>query len=135
MAKTVYLICGVSGSGKTWVCRQLEDKYDYIPHDEHYHNQAEVVAERITEDRPVITESPFGERILREQLELKHGLKVVPFFVITAPDVVAVQYYKREGKPLPKSAYTRASTILKRALEWNAFHGSSAEVLKHLKDL
>lgn len=82
---------------------------------------------------PVITESPFGERVIREKFE-QMGFKVIPIFVIEDADLIADRYFKREGKPIQKAAYTRASTIINRALEWNAFHGTSNEVLKHLKN-
>lgn len=130
----VYLICGVSGAGKTWLCRKLQHKFTYVPHDEHYHYQTPVVLEAAKGDKPVITECPFAERILKNEMEMA-GLKVTPFFVVTPPDVVAAQYFAREGKVLPKGAYTRATTIMNRALEWQAFHGSSQEVFEHLSSL
>lgn len=131
----VYLICGVSGSGKSWICRQLTEKFEYIPHDEHFTNHARVIIETaLIAKRPVITESPFGERVLREQIE-KRGIPVIPYFVIEAPEVVRIRYYARERKALPKAAETRATTIRNRAREWNAPAGKSAEVLEMLKEL
>ena len=130
----VYLICGVSGSGKTWVCKQLADKYTYVPHDLHYKNQPFVIACNASPDKPVITECPFAERVLRSEIE-KHDLEVTPFFVITPPDIVAKQYKDREGKELPKAAYTRATTIMNRAIEWEAFYGTAEQVLKKLQEL
>lgn len=130
----VYLICGVSGSGKTWVCKQLTDKFTYVPHDQHYRDQVDAVLKASSPSRPVITECPFAERILKQQMEEK-GLEVTPFFVITAPDKVAEQYFAREGKKVGKNVYTRASTILNRAIEWSSFHGTAEEVLKKLREM
>ena len=31
--KTVYLVVGVPASGKSWVCEQLKDKFEYVHHD------------------------------------------------------------------------------------------------------
>lgn len=135
MSKTVYLVCGVSGSGKSWVCRQLGEKFHYIPHDEHYHDFEPTLIKAAEEhDRPVISEVPFAERKVREALEWA-GVKVVPVFVVEAPDVVAKRFHGREGRPASKSAMTRATTIMKRVKEWKAFHGTSDEVLKHLTEL
>lgn len=129
----VYLVCGVSGSGKSWACRQLTDKYHYIEHDKHFKDHLKVVFHAArTADKPVITEVPFAERILKEKLE-SHQVKVIPVFVVEAPEVVAKRYSSREKKPLPKNAYTRATTIVDRAKEWNAFQGTSQEVLDYLK--
>lgn len=158
------LVCGVSGCGKSWACRQAADKFHYIPHDRCWvhpnnvswdpaavwaadlgdesrylpgaksnHFEVLFAATKIAK-KPVLTECPFSERTLREQLEI-NGIEVIPIFVIEPPNLVAERYFKREGKPIPKNAYTRAETILNRAEEWNAFHGSSDQVLKHLKEM
>lgn len=131
----VFIVCGVSGSGKTWVCKQLQDKFHYIPNDEHYTDHSYVVsAAASVAKKPVLTEVPFGERVLREELE-KKGCRVKPVFVIEKPDVVKKRYEKREGKLLPKNAYTRASTIVNRAIEWGSPAGTSQEVYEYLKNL
>lgn len=153
---TVYLVCGVSGSGKSWVCRQLSDKFNYIPHDRCWSHptakpdegldpkwgpkdckstHVETIAKEAKDsDKPILTEVPFGERLIKEQLEAK-GLKVRTVFVIEDPGVISERYQKREGKPLQKAAVTRATSIKERAKEWGSFFGTSDEVLNHLKDL
>jgi len=135
MNKTIYLVCGVSGAGKTWVCSQLTDKFTYVPHDAFFDsiNRALVKASK-SSDKPLITEVPFGERPLRESLE-RIGFEVKPVFVIEKPETVAARYMSREGKPIQKSAYSRAATISGRALEWKAKAGTSAEILRYLRDL
>lgn len=151
----VYLVCGVSGSGKSWVCRQLKEKFSYVPHDRCWtHPNAKPDEEALDPKwgppgsksihvdvvsaiskmtpRPILTECPFAERKVREELEAK-GLKVIPVFVIEPAETVAERYQAREGKPLPKAAFTRASSILDRAKEWSAFHGTANQVLEHLR--
>jgi hypothetical protein len=128
-----YLICGVSGSGKSWVCRQLVDKFCYIPHDEHYNDHVQVIKRAcLTSDKPIITECPFGERVLKGSIEVI-GIRVIPYFVVERPEIVAKRYYEREKKLLPQNALTRASTIIQRAQEWNAPYGTSKEILEKLK--
>lgn len=153
---TVYLVCGVSGSGKSWVCRQLSDKFKYIPHDRcWYHPDAKpaegldpkwgpkgsksthvetIVKEAKDSDKPIITEVPFAERQVREELE-KAGLKVKAVFVIEDPDIIQKRYAEREKKALHKAAVTRATSIKDRAREWKSFMGKSDEVLRYLKGL
>lgn len=135
--QTVYLICGVPGSGKTWACTQLEDRYIYVPHDD-YPNQA-VLAEEVeayakTSDKPILVDCPFAEREFRGKLE-GLGLKIIPIFVVENPTVCRARYEEREQRGYPKNHFTRASSISKRAAEWMAFQGSSGEVLEHLKEL
>jgi gluconate kinase len=162
----IILVCGVPGSGKSFASRQVIDRFHYVPHDRCWvhpekegwdpatewtadmkdetrwfqgaksnHLETLVRAAKIAK-RPVITECPHGERVLRDQLE-EAGIRVIPVFVVEDPDVVANRYEAREGKACPKNVITRATTILERAEEWaeeyGAFYGSSAEVLNYLK--
>ena len=162
--KPLYLVCGVAGSGKSTIARQLIEKFHYVPHDRCWahperepwdpatewtadmkddtrwfsgavstHAETLLRAVRIAK-KPVITECPHGERVLREQLEEK-GVRVIPVFVVEEAEVVAARYEAREGRPCPKNVLTRAATILDRAEEWGAFYGTSGQVLKHLKSL
>ncbi len=129
----VVIVCGVSGSGKSWVCKQLTDKFHYVPNDEHYNDHVPAIVRAAqTATKPVITDCPFGERILKESLQ-KMGIQVVPYFVIEDPRLVARRYMDRERKPLPKAAHTRATTIKDRAIEWGAARGTSQEVLTMLR--
>lgn len=130
-----YLICGVSGCGKTWVCKQLKDKFTYIPHDEHYNDFVPVIVRAcLSSEKPVITECPFAERITKSSLEI-HGVEVIPYFVIEPTQKIMKRYYEREGKMPPQAAVTRASTIINRAIEWQAEFGTSDEVLEKLRNV
>lgn len=133
--KPVYLICGVPGSGKTWVCEQLMDKFAYVPHDMFLKTHSGVVIYTASASpKPVITECPFGERLLREELEAV-GCHVIPYFIIEKPEVIKARYEKRENRPLPKASHTRAASIIDRALEWKAPWGTSEQILTKLKEL
>jgi len=132
--QSVYLICGVPGSGKTWVCNQLTNKFNYIPHDDHLKDHEFVISKEVfNSPKPIITESPFAERVCREKLE-SIGIKVIPYFVIEEPNIVKSRYEKRENKPVSQNVLTRAVTIKNRALEWNAPFGTSTEILNLLKN-
>lgn len=134
LQRPLYLICGVSGSGKTWVCKQLVERYHYIPQDEHFDDLLEVITQEATvPGNPIITECPFGERSFRENAEAA-GLSVFPYFIVETPEVCAERYLKREGKPIQMSAYSRASTIINRAIEWDAPMGTSHEILGMLQN-
>lgn len=150
----VYLVIGVSGSGKSWACKQARDKFTYVPHDRCWthptampengadpkwgppgsksiHMEVLLKVSRIAE-KPILTECPFAERKLRQDLE-SMGVKVIPIFVIEPPETVKQRYEAREGNPIPKAALTRASTIIERANEWGGFQGTSAQVAEHLR--
>lgn len=132
MKQPIYLICGVSGAGKTWVCRQLVHKFHYVPHDEHYRDLEDALMKAAEiADRPVLTEVPFAERKLRADLQ-RGGYEVRPYFVIEDKKTVAERYKSREGREAAKNVLTRADSIIKRAREWDAPYGTSKEIFDKL---
>lgn len=135
MTSTVYLVCGVPGSGKTWVCKQLYRLYTYVPHDEHIDGNLTLalVYEGRVARKPLLTECPFGERVLKNKLEA-HGFTVIPVFIVE--DVRTVKdRYRTRGRELPKSSATRAASIGQRADEWGSMKGTSEEVVNHLGEI
>lgn len=134
--QSIYLVCGVPGSGKSWVCERLQHKYFYLRHDDYISGgYAEILIEAAyTSDKPILADCPFAERRLRDQLEMA-GVRVIPVFVVEHPAIIQARYEAREGKPVSKSTMTRAFSISGRADEWNAFQGTSEEVLKHLENV
>ncbi len=160
--RRLVLVCGVQGSGKSWVCRQLTGSYQYIAHDRCWrhadfpdgpdagwddadvkwgppgststHFEMLTAVGRHRDGRAILTECPFGERDLRDRLTLA-GLEVVPVFVVEPIEVLEARYGAREGRPLPASARSRAAGLAGRAAAWGCFAGSSDTVLQHLKAL
>lgn len=134
--KDVLLICGVPGSGKSWVCERLPDFFTYIRHDDYIKADYAQAIELTYQagKRNIVADCPFKERELREKLEV-YGFRVDPIFIVEAPQVVAERYFKREGKQISNASFTRATTIQDRAKEWQAPMGTSQEVLDFLKSL
>jgi hypothetical protein len=128
----IYLICGVPGSGKTWVCEQLRHKFNYVVHDDHIKDVVGAILRSAANSNvPTITECPFAERELRAKLVM-HGFQVNPVFIVEEPEIVRSRYIGREGREPHRGALTRASSIGDRAREWNAPHGTSTEMLDYL---
>lgn len=88
----------------------------------------------IKSDKPLLTECPFAERIVRSELE-DAGFKVHSYFVIEPVSTVSKRYLQREKKLPKQNVLTRAATIINRAKEWDAPHGTSDEILKLLQGL
>ena len=132
----IYLLVGVPGSGKSWVCNQLKDKFEYLAHDDYigmpYAKHASASAR--TGTKPVLIETPFSISQLKNPLEVS-GNKVIPVFIIESEDVLKDRYYKRDKKLIPTGHLTRMKTYAERAKEWNAFMGTSQEVLEYLKSV
>lgn len=135
----IYMVVGVPGSGKSWVCEQMQDKFTYVHHDGYigHIKQPEKYVEAIVEkaaksSKPMLTEAPFSVSKLKEPLEAQ-GFKVETVFIIEDDDVVATRYQQREGKEIPLGHITRMKTYKARAEESGSFYGGSEDVLKYLK--
>jgi hypothetical protein len=105
-----------------------------VDHDSHHretliHN---VKALSALTARNIIIDCPFDERALRKRLE-DNGLDVTPIFIVEAPGVVFERYVKREGRPPSQAIITRSETIMNKVREWDAFYGTSEEVLIFLR--
>jgi hypothetical protein len=129
----IYMVIGCPGAGKSWVCNQLVDKYEYIAHDDYKHAEKylQVILTR-KGARPLLIETPFSISKLKDPLETA-GHHVVPVFIIEDAATVSARYAARENKPIPQSHLTRQTTYAHRAAEWGAFAGTSTEVLEHLR--
>jgi shikimate kinase len=145
MSQPIYIVAGVPGSGKSWVCEQLTQDFQYLRHDgwaqrktvtnntylENY--SKELVAASLISKKPVLGDCPFAERLLKENL-LFHGGHPTFLFLTVEPDQLIERYVERM-KPLPKGHLTRARSMNHRAKEWKSFYGSSDDVLTKLKFL
>ena len=126
----IYLLVGAPGSGKTWVCEQLKDKFDYLPHDDFPTPKAYIKAiQRLSgfATKPILIETPFSVSLYTDVLILN------PVFIIESEEITKKRYETRESKPIPQGHLSRINTYRQRALELSAFHGTSKEVLEYLK--
>lgn len=135
MMQKVYLLCGVPGSGKSWVMEKLVHLFKLVMNDLHIQEPRHFLVSQVKQaahgDKPVLVDCPFAEREFREQL-IAAGLNVEPVFIVESPAVVAHRYKNREGKEASKNTLTRAVTIEDRAREWGAHYGTSSAVLQYL---
>lgn len=132
--RPIYLLCGVPGSGKTWVAKQVAKDFLYLPHDDHEissYARALITASR-KNDKPVLGEAPFRISVLIDELK-RHGANVKTYFVIESADVVKSRYETREKKPIPKQHLTRIKTVKERARQYQGKVGTSEEVLRMIK--
>lgn len=137
MRQTIYLVVGTPGSGKTWVCEQLTDKFAYLAHDEFIDAGTDAyvkAAARLADyaNTPVLIETPFSVSKIFEPLT-KMGYQVTPVFIIESPAVTTKRYEDREKKPIPSGHLSRINTYITRAKEHKAFMGTSQAVLDYLK--
>lgn len=137
--KTAYMVVGVPGSGKSWVCEQLTELFEYVHHDLYIGMAGQTYVKAIikasrTAEKPLLIEAPFSISEIKEPLEAS-GFRVIPVFILEHPAVVAARYRKREQKSIPPAHITRLRTYAERAKKWNSFSGTSKQVFEHLKKI
>lgn len=129
----VYLVIGVPGAGKTWVCEQLVDRFSYVARDSDWDRHLERLLKAAkSADRAVVSEVPFGESGLIEALKLA-GIDVRCVYVVEPP-LVLTERMRRRGKRLPTHGeLKRARGHTEKAFNEHVFSGTSEEVLAHLR--
>lgn len=135
--RKVHLIVGCPGSGKSWVADKLKEKYHHIKHDDFIGQNSngylrEILKQAKETGRPILIESPFSVRQLKEPLE-QSGVPVECVFIQEAHDVIKGRYEARENKPIPPGHLTRQQTYAERAKESQSFHGTSQQCLDYLQ--
>lgn len=137
----VILVVGVPGSGKSWVCDKLTDKYEYVRNDDHIggSNQASKYVRAILDatkasPKAVLAEAPFSISEIKEPLE-RNGIEVTCVFILEDQNILRGRYMERDGKEIPKGHLSRQVTYAKRAQEYRSYYGTSEQVLTHLKAL
>lgn len=135
----IYLVVGCPGSGKSWVCEQLRDRFDYVRHDD-YTSADEgayvraIIRQSKIANRPLLIETPFSVSQIKDPLE-KQCFRVTPVFIQEAHDVIRARYLARGSGDIPAGHLTRQDTYAKRAREWQSYMGTSAEVLAFLQNM
>lgn len=126
----MHLICAVPGSGKTWICKQL-DQFSYIPHDEYpvdrYH--VKLIEAAQWSKKPILAEAPFRCSVLIEQLKEKE-ISVKTYHIDEPLVRVIDQYEKRMKKRFPKQHMSNYYRYRDR--EWD-HRGTSEQILSILK--
>lgn len=134
MPQPIYLLVGVPGTGKSWVCDQLQDQYEVVRHDD-FINGGHIAAIMQAADgaRPVLTETPFSMSRIIEPLT-EAGYAVIPVFVIEDEELLE-RCWDSRGTPFSvrKGHMTRQNTYMDRAKSSGAFCGDSVTVLNYLK--
>ncbi len=133
--KQVYMVIGVPCSGKSWVCDQLKDRFDYVRRDDHMDGgYLNAIVLRSATEKPLLIETPFSMREIMEPLQ-KRGFNVTPVFILETREVLRDRYRMREGTPIPQGHLTRQDTYRQRASDMQPYRGTSLEVLRYLQSV
>jgi len=127
MKKTVYLIYGVSGAGKSWLCNRLQN-VTYIEHDKHKSNSIAL----IKQVRGVVV----YEKTVMISTTIKKNPEINFIPILIAGDFITckAQLISRGGR-VTKSLYKRWKRCQAIHKEFGGFSGSSSDALKYLKQI
>jgi cytidylate kinase len=126
----LYIVCGPSGSGKSYVCENLKDKVSYIsydktPKEEHIYHMTNLAAENKD-----ILYDPFRKPVTIYN-RYKETFNVHLYVIVETEDVIYNRILQRGGHP-DRSAIQKAIKKLPRWAKKATFVGTSSEVLEAL---
>lgn len=129
--KTVYLLCGAAGVGKSWVANQLLDKFHYVSFDGVRKKDHIDTIRAQPEDKPTL----FDPNIKISTIIRRHAeeFNIIPVFILETEEVVKERIAKRGGEwteYIPK----RMKVMEARNAKYGVFSGTAEEVLRWLKE-
>lgn len=131
--KTVHMIVGVPGSGKSWVAEQL-NQFDHKPHDSYpvsdYHKELITHSKQASKD--ILAEAPFRASVLIDQLKAA-GIPVKTYYISEPEQKIRQQYEARSKKQWPKQNLTNLKKYDQRP-DWD-HKGNSNQILDILKKI
>ena len=135
--RTVDLLIGCPGAGKTWVTDRLKDSYELVHHDLHSGMSGERYVDAIKQRaaagaKRILAEAPFSVSQIRRPLEAA-GYDVRLACIQEDRNVIAKRYQSREGRPIPQGHLTRQNTYREMTEKAGGFVGTNKQVLTHLK--
>jgi hypothetical protein len=127
----VYLVSGISGSGKSWVCEQLLDKFTYVSYDrEQRRDHLDLL--KATTGKPKLYDPSI--KISTFIRRYSYLFDIRPVFIIENESVIRDRLEIRGGV-FTDYAPRRMKVIASRAAKYGVFSGTSSEVLDYLKSV
>lgn len=132
MTKPVlYIVAGCSGSGKSWVCKQLTDKFDYVSYDSNRkkHHLDLLLAPG---SKPKLYDMPIKISTFIKRHSDQFDIKAV--FILETDEAIRTRIEARGGTWTHYLA-RRNKIMGRRAAKYGVFSGSSRDVLAYLQDI
>lgn len=125
----IYVLAGVSGSGKSWVCEQLRDQFHYIPMDK-YKKNIGYMLNVTSNDKPILIDPTTNVSTYFKRLSDKYDVALV--VIIEDKDTIIKRLEARGGN-FTKSIARRISRM-KALSSRSIFSGTSHQVLDFLQN-
>ena len=132
MNPNLLLIIGCSGSGKSWVCRQLTHLYHYVPYDETPKTKLLDILKSQPTDLPLLLDLPIKISTFIRRHSSEFNIRVVA--IMGDFETVKQNLILRGGKITP-TLPKRWAIIQKRADKYAEFVGDSEAVLRYVRGM
>ena len=123
----LYIVAGCPASGKSWVCNQLKDKFNYISYDNTSKTQCiqELI---INNDKPLLFDPTIKVSTFIKRIKNRFNVHLI--VIIEDEDTINQRMINRGGQITDtiKRRIKRMSNLSKQA----EFSGTSDQVLKYL---
>jgi group I intron endonuclease len=127
----VYMVCGLSGSGKSWVCNQLSNMCNYVSFDNTSKDKhIELLIEAGKAGKTSLYDPTIGVSSFIKHNSDKFDIR--PTFIIELKNIISARLEARGGM-WREGMDNRLKSMDKRTIRYGVFHGTSQEVLDYLK--
>ena len=126
----LYLVAGVSASGKSWVSGQLQDKFNYVSYDHtpRYHHLYELLMHN---DKPLLFDMSIGVSTFVKRCS--HLFNIHLILIQESTEVIGARLLGRDD--CMTHAVSRQVGQMKALIPRAEFVGTSLGVLRYLRDL
>lgn len=131
--RTIFMVTGPSGSGKSWVCRQLLDQVHYVDYDKTAESRrAAALAAATFQERPILFD-PVSR--VASYINRNPALKFRLACIVEPPEVILQRLQGRgsDMAELTPGILKRVDRTLAYSRRYAEFSGSSDQVLAWLR--
>jgi len=132
--KKVYVIAGIAGSGKSWVCSRLESdpRFHYISYDKSKNSDHMRLIGDASDSKYVLYDLSVKISTFIKNYSHKFDIHLV---CILGDFITVKNQLKNRGGKITASTYKRWNIIKKRAEQYAEFIGSSRDVLAYMRNV
>jgi hypothetical protein len=129
----LYIVTGIPGSGKSWVCNQLKDKFNYVSYDESPKiTHLDQLRNPKDPTKPLLYDPNIKISTIFTRYSDEFDIRLL---VILGDFLKIKQQLVNRGGKITKTTYKRWKVMKARRKKYGIFDGDSNDVLRYLKNV